>query len=103
MRLIGYMKLAKTITQPIKQQMTKANYYRYFTATISIATKWTLGGNNKTRPGPPGLFHVYFKKHCQDEDVKRLNVSVLAANKAAVNFYNSVGFQTRTLNFFQEL
>lgn len=44
-----------------------------------------------------------FKKYCQDEGVKRLNVSVLAANEIAIKFYNIVGFKPRSLSLSQEL
>ena len=44
-----------------------------------------------------------FKEYCRNEGVKRLNVSVLAANEVAVNFYNIVGFKPRSLNLSQEL
>lgn len=44
-----------------------------------------------------------FKEYCRNEGVKRLNVSVLAANEVAVNFYNTVGFKPRSLNLSQAL
>lgn len=45
----------------------------------------------------------YFKRHCQDNDVKQLNVSVLAANKTATDFYNTMGFNPRSINLSQKL
>ncbi|MBO4855169.1 GNAT family N-acetyltransferase [Candidatus Saccharibacteria bacterium] len=39
-----------------------------------------------------------FFVHCRNEKVNRINVSVLAANKNAVGFYNKVGFAPRSIN-----
>ena len=44
-----------------------------------------------------------FKDYCRKEGVKRLNVSVLAANKNAAKFYDGIGFKPRSINLFQEL
>ena len=44
-----------------------------------------------------------FKNYCRNEGVKRLNVSVLAANETAVKFYSTVGFEPRSLSLSQEL
>ena len=44
-----------------------------------------------------------FKEYCQNNNVKQLNVSVLAANETAVGFYNAIGFRPRSLNLSQKL
>ena len=44
-----------------------------------------------------------FKQYCKNNDVIRLNVSVLATNITATEFYNNCGFKPRSLNLFQEL
>lgn len=44
-----------------------------------------------------------FKEYCKSNDVTRLNVSVLAANTIATDFYYNNGFKPRSLNLFQEL
>ncbi len=43
------------------------------------------------------------KTYCKKESVNRINVSVLAANEAAVNFYQKVGFSPRSLNLSQDI
>ena len=45
----------------------------------------------------------FFKEHCINEGVRRLNVSVIAGNEKAVSFYNNVGFVPRSFNLVQEL
>jgi GNAT superfamily N-acetyltransferase len=44
-----------------------------------------------------------FKDYCKKEGVSRINVSVLAANTTAVDFYQKVGFSPRSLSLSQEL
>lgn len=44
-----------------------------------------------------------FEKYCRGEGVIRLNVSVLAANKAAIDFYYNNGFKPRSFNLSREL
>ena len=44
-----------------------------------------------------------FKDYCKSENVSRLNVSVLAANKVAVDFYDAMGLKPRSLNLSQDL
>lgn len=44
-----------------------------------------------------------FKNYCRNEGVKRLNVSVLAANEVAVKFYGATGFEPRSINLSQDL
>lgn len=44
-----------------------------------------------------------FKTYCKKEGVNRINVSVLAANTTAINFYQKVGFSPRSLNLSQEI
>lgn len=44
-----------------------------------------------------------FQDYCKKEGVNRINVSVLAANTAAVDFYQKVGFSPRSLNLSQDL
>lgn len=46
---------------------------------------------------------VNFQDYCKKEGVNRINVSVLAANTAAVDFYQKVGFSPRSLNLSQDL
>jgi len=42
------------------------------------------------------------KAYCKSEAVTRLGVSVLAANKAAVDFYKKTGFTERSINLVME-
>lgn len=44
-----------------------------------------------------------FRDFCYSNDVNRLDVSVLADNEAAVEFYKKMGFKPRSLNLSQEL
>ena len=44
-----------------------------------------------------------FQDYCKKEGVNRINVSVLAANTTAVDFYQKVGFSPRSLNLSQDL
>ncbi len=44
-----------------------------------------------------------FKQYCENNGVVRLNVSVLAANTIATDFYCNNGFKPRSLNLSQEL
>lgn len=44
-----------------------------------------------------------FRDFCRSEDVDRLDVSVLAGNEVAVEFYKKMGFRPRSLNLTQEL
>lgn len=44
-----------------------------------------------------------FKHYCKNDGVVRLNVSVLAENKTAIDFYYNNGFKSRSLSLFQEL
>jgi len=44
-----------------------------------------------------------FKDFCRNNDVNRLDVSVLADNEVAVEFYKKMGFKSRSLNLSQEL
>ena len=46
---------------------------------------------------------VDFRDYCKKEGVSRINVSVLAANTIAVDFYQKVGFSPRSLSLSQEL
>ena len=44
-----------------------------------------------------------FKSYCEKESVNRLNVSVLATNKVANDFYKRVGFNPRSINLYLDL
>ncbi|MCR5572608.1 MAG: GNAT family N-acetyltransferase [Candidatus Saccharibacteria bacterium] len=44
-----------------------------------------------------------FKKYCRNNNVEQLNVSVLAANETAVDFYEAIGFEPQSLNLSQKL
>lgn len=55
------------------------------------------------KAGIGGMLVEDFRTHCRSVGVKRLNVSVLAANETAVDFYNTVGFKPRSINLSQEL
>jgi ribosomal protein S18 acetylase RimI-like enzyme len=44
-----------------------------------------------------------FKDFCKKEGVSRINVSVLAANENAVEFYKNSGFSPRSINLSQEI
>lgn len=55
------------------------------------------------KAGIGGMLVEDFRAHCRSVGVKRLNVSVLAANETAVRFYNTVGFKSRSINLSQEL
>ena len=44
-----------------------------------------------------------FKDYCKKEGVNRINVSVLAANTTAVDFYQKTGFLPRSLSLSQEI
>ena len=44
-----------------------------------------------------------FCDYCKNVGVSRLDVSVLANNEVAVNFYKRVGFEPRSLNLSREL
>ena len=101
----GYVIIAEMNEQPVGFLIgsiiePKANSARQ----IKQANLQNLYVDEKFREAGIGkeLF-LNFKKYCQDNHVKQLNVSVLAANKAAVEFYNAIGFKPRSINFFQEL
>lgn len=44
-----------------------------------------------------------FRSYCRSEGVERLNVSVLADNKVAVDFYEENGLRPRSINLSQDL
>jgi len=44
-----------------------------------------------------------FKAYCKGENVDRINVSVMAANKVAISMYEKVGFSPRSINLAMEL
>jgi len=44
-----------------------------------------------------------FKSYCQKHSVTRLDVSVLAQNQSAIDFYKKVGFNPRSINLSQKL
>lgn len=46
---------------------------------------------------------VDFRDYCKKEGVSRINVSVLAANATAVDFYQKTGFLLRSLSLSQEI